>query len=133
MSLLTIAPRSKTPVYVQIMDQVRSRVRDGEIPPGELLPSVRQLAAELEVNPNTVAKAYLLLETEGILETFPRRGVVVAESAAENAARALERRMEAAIDRMIAETTHLNVSAERVLEAVRDRLASRFPQTRGGR
>lgn len=133
MSLLTIAPRSKTPVYVQIMDQVRSRVRDGEIPPGELLPSVRQLAAELEVNPNTVAKAYLLLETEGILETFPRRGVVVAESAAENAARALERRMEAAIDRMIAETTHLNVSAERVLEAVRDRLTSRFPQTRGGR
>ena len=77
--VLTVDASSETPIYVQIMDQIRARVRDGALLAGTPLPSVRQLAGDLEVNPNTVAKAYALLEHEGVLLTRSRRGVFVAE------------------------------------------------------
>ncbi len=73
MSDFVIHTNSDVPIYRQVVEQVRRMAASGRLPAGERLPSVRQLAEQLAVNPMTISKAYSLLETEGILER--RRGV----------------------------------------------------------
>ncbi len=63
-----IHPSSGVPIFRQIMDQVRAQVASGRLKAGDLLPSVRQMGAELQVNMMTVSKAYSRLEAEGVLE-----------------------------------------------------------------
>ena len=63
-----IHPSSGVPIYRQIMDQVRAQTASGRLKPGDLLPSVRQMAVDLAVNMMTVSKAYARLEIEGVLE-----------------------------------------------------------------
>jgi GntR family transcriptional regulator len=72
---------SREPPSEQIQDQVRFAVASGRLVPGDRLPSVRGLAAQALVNPNTVAKAYRELEREGTVETRPGDGVFVAAAA----------------------------------------------------
>jgi len=62
------------PVFLQLTTQIREAVRTGELRPDTPLPSIRQLAAELQINPNTVAKAYRLLERDAVIETRGRQG-----------------------------------------------------------
>src|SRR5437773_2149325 len=71
-------PRSGVPVYRQIQDQIRYGIGSGLLNPAEQLPTVRALAVELAVNPNTVIKAYSELEREGILTTEQGSGTFVA-------------------------------------------------------
>ena len=70
---MTINPYSHTPVFVQIVEHIRTGIAAGIYRPGEMLPSLRGLALELVVNPNTVQRAYEQLEREGLV--FSRRGV----------------------------------------------------------
>ena len=70
---IRVRPDSPVPIYEQILSQVVFAVAAGDLAPGELLPSVRDLSAELVVNPNTVARAYQELERDGVIVT--RRGV----------------------------------------------------------
>ena len=81
MLTLTIDRRREVPVYEQVADQVRRLVASGDLEPGTALPSVRQLAGDLGVNLNTVARAYRLLQDEGFLVIRDRAGVVVAAPA----------------------------------------------------
>ena len=74
-----IAPSSGTPIYRQVIDQVRRLVVSGRLKAGDELPSVRMLAKELAVNPMTLSKAYSLLEAEGLLSRRRGKGMVVAE------------------------------------------------------
>lgn len=71
--LFSIVSGSTAPIYRQLVDQVRRLVAGGQLAPGDALPSVRDVALQLAVNPMTVSKAYGLLELEGVLER--RRGV----------------------------------------------------------
>jgi GntR family transcriptional regulator len=71
-------PKSGVPIYRQIQDQIRYGIASGLLGPGEQLPTVRSLAVELSVNPNTVIKAYSELEREGILTTEQGSGTFVA-------------------------------------------------------
>jgi len=66
--------RSKEPIYRQIVNQIQDRLGSGELEPGQQLPTVRQLAAELGVNFNTVARAYRLLDEQGVISTQHGRG-----------------------------------------------------------
>ncbi len=68
---------SRVPIYTQIVDQVRSQVMGGALRPGDQLPTVRELAADLRVNFNTVARAYRLLHDERIISTQQGRGTYV--------------------------------------------------------
>jgi GntR family transcriptional regulator len=68
-----------TPIYRQLVEQVRQAVASGVLRPGDRLPSVRELVIELAVNPNTVARAYQELEREGVIETPRGRGSYVAD------------------------------------------------------
>ncbi|QDT02363.1 HTH-type transcriptional repressor YtrA [Rubripirellula lacrimiformis] len=70
---MKIDPKSHTPIFQQIAEQLRSRIRNQAYLPGEMLPSLRSFAVEIGVNPNTIQRAYEMLEREGIVES--RRGV----------------------------------------------------------
>jgi len=69
--------KSGKPVYLQLVDQVKSAAASGSIRSGEPLPSIRPLAEELRVNRNTVAKAYAELESQGVIETVAGKGCFV--------------------------------------------------------
>ena len=75
-----IATTSGVPIYRQIIDQVKILIATKKLPKGEFLPSVRQVATELEINPMTASKAYSLLEKEGVLEFVRGQGMKVRES-----------------------------------------------------
>jgi GntR family transcriptional regulator len=77
--LLKPNPASGVPIYLQLMEQVKHAVETGALRPGEQLPSIRPLAEELVVNPNTVAKAYRELEHEGVIELRQGAGAFVSD------------------------------------------------------
>ncbi|MBV8147696.1 MAG: GntR family transcriptional regulator [Candidatus Eremiobacteraeota bacterium] len=76
-AVLTVDPRSGVPIYLQIIEQVKRSVALGVLQAGEQLPTVKQLALDLTVNPNTVARAYRELERDSVIETAPGRGSFV--------------------------------------------------------
>ncbi|SES66942.1 GntR family transcriptional regulator [Salinibacillus kushneri] len=74
---LLLDPRSNTPLYEQIIQQVREHIAQGILKPGEKIPSIRSLSKELMINPNTVSKAYKELEKLGIFETYQGYGTYI--------------------------------------------------------
>lgn len=80
--MLTLDPESKTPIYLQIVQEMKTLVMTGKLHPHEQIPSVRKAAKSLAVNPNTVQKAYAALEREGILYSVTGKGDFVADNAA---------------------------------------------------
>ena len=75
-----ISTSSGVPIYRQIIDQVKTQIATGRLEAGVFMPSVRQVAEELEINPMTVSKAYSLLEKESVLEFARGQGMMVRES-----------------------------------------------------
>ena len=90
-------PRSGVPMYVQIVDQVRHAIEIGGFGPGERLPTVRRLAGDLAIAPNTIVKAYNELQRMGLVESRPGVGTVVADGVAEVAR---ERQVAAIFERL---------------------------------
>ena len=78
---LHVDPSNGLAIYDQIVRQIKFAVAGGALPPGEMAPSVRELARELAVNPNTVARAYQQLQTEGVLDSVRGMGLAVASGA----------------------------------------------------
>jgi GntR family transcriptional regulator len=76
-ALFTVDPRSGVPLYLQLIDQVKRAVALGTLASGEQLPTVKALALDLTINPNTVARAYRELERDRVIETSPGRGSFV--------------------------------------------------------
>jgi len=79
--LLKPNPSSGVPIYLQLMEQVKHAIETGALKPGEQLPSIRPLAEELVINPNTVAKAYRELEHAGVIELRQGAGAFVSDNA----------------------------------------------------
>jgi GntR family transcriptional regulator len=111
---------SGVPFYRQIIDQVLLAVGDGRLKPGTQLPTVRQLAVDLSVNLNTVAKAYREMEIRGIVQTQQGTGTFVAARAG---AKSREKRkaLQDLLDRLIANAEALGVPMEDLLEALVER------------
>jgi len=76
--------QSGVPIYIQVVERIKHMIATGELRPGDQLPTVRQLAQELVVNPNTIARAYTLLDQAGIISTQQGRGTYVREHPDEN-------------------------------------------------
>ncbi len=72
--MLAINYRDPRPIYEQIRDELRRMILTGVLPPGEKLPSVRELAQELAINPNTIQRAYRELEQAGWIDSVPGKG-----------------------------------------------------------
>ena len=86
----TLDFRSGVPSYVQIVDQVQALLASGELKPGDQLPTVRQLASELRVNFNTIARAYRMLDDAGLISTQQGRGTYLLDTPSEEAARKIK-------------------------------------------
>jgi GntR family transcriptional regulator len=132
MRILQIDMTAPTPPYLQLIEQIREAIRAGDLAPRSPLPSVRQMAADLEINANTVAKAYMLLEREGLLTTVRRRGCFVAEDAAGRARRAMGAQVDEALERILAESERAGFSPEALLETLQKKLTERAAQRRSG-
>ncbi|WP_148574303.1 GntR family transcriptional regulator [Nocardioides caldifontis] len=87
---LIVDTASAVPPYEQVRAQIAQQVADGELPAGTKLATVRQLAEDLGLAPNTVARAYKELEADGVIETHGRRGTFVRSSAAESSTSAVQ-------------------------------------------
>jgi len=74
---ITIDPESSVPIYIQIEDSIHSLISAGQLQPGAQLPTIRELAAEIRVNLNTVARAYFELDKEGVISTQRGKGTFV--------------------------------------------------------
>jgi GntR family transcriptional regulator len=122
--LFTIEASSPVPIYAQIVGQVRAAVAGGELQPGEPLPSVRQLASELRVNPNTVAQAYRELEREGLTYVQRGQGTFVAEVAPERRQGERARVARELAARLLDEAFRLGLSPAEVRSAVEACLAA---------
>src|SRR5688572_21616835 len=108
------------PFYRQIIDQVLLAVGDGRLKPGEQLPTVRQLAVDLSVNLNTIAKAYREMEIRGIVQTQQGTGTFVA---ARSGAKSREKRkaLQDLVDRLIANGEALGIPIEDLVDALAER------------
>lgn len=78
--MIHLNSRDSRPIYEQIMDNLRRLIISGGMAPGDRLPSVRELAAQLAINPNTIQRAYRELESQGYLVTLPGKGTFAAPS-----------------------------------------------------
>jgi GntR family transcriptional regulator len=78
-----LSPDTGVPVYRQLIDQVQGALASGRLKPGQQLPTVRQLAVDLAINPNTVTRAYREMEIRGLLETQQGTGTFIAEQPAQ--------------------------------------------------
>jgi len=123
---------SRTPIYRQLVGQIREAVARGRLAPEERLPSVRDLSRQLVINPNTVARVYTELEREGVLNTRPGLGVFVAQPRNDLTKRARKDRLTALVDQLLTEAVHLGISADEALALVSERMARfQFPQPAG--
>jgi GntR family transcriptional regulator len=119
MALVTIDARDKTPIYAQLERGLRAAIATSRLRPGDQLPTVRQLAVELQVNANTVARVYAELERAGVIET--RRGVGSFISASAEQARPPrehEKRLRAFVTRVLAEAASAGFSADEIADAL---------------
>ena len=112
------------PIYLQIMSQVKHAVASGELNPGDQLPTVRQLAADLRVNFNTVARAYRQLDEEGIISTQHGRGTFILKPASPEESERLRRQdLSLLAEHFVEEARRLDFSPEDVRRQFEDQLA----------
>lgn len=115
---------SHIPIYVQLVDQIKHKIASGEMVPGNQLPTVRQLAADLRVNFNTIARAYRLLDEEGIISTQHGRGTFILELKSEKEVEALRQKgLERLTQYYLVETHRLSFTPEEVQDVFQEKLA----------
>jgi GntR family transcriptional regulator len=121
-SIVSIDPRDATPIYAQLERGLRAAIATGRLAPGEQLPTVRQLAVDLRVNANTVARVYAELERAGVIET--RRGVgsfITATPAQAHPPRDRDRRLRAFVTRVLSDADAAGFSVDDLVAALRER------------
>ena len=114
---------SNTPIYQQITSQVRLAVAAGRLAVGDQLPSVRALAEDLVVNPNTVARAYADLTREGLIESRAGRGVFITRKRKVFSRAEGWRRLEPQLEALIGEAMTLDFTREELREAFEEKLS----------
>lgn len=120
--LFEIDARSATPLYAQIAERVRLAIATGALGTAEALPSVRQLATELRVNPATIVQAYRDLEAQGFVETRHGAGTFVRELAPGRRARERAHQATALVRKLLAEARRRGVSFAELQRAIEDEL-----------
>jgi len=126
---INIDPSSGLPIYLQIAQQIKTAVAMGRLQPEEPLPSVRQLAVELAVNPNTVARAYLDLEIEGVIYKRQGAGTFVSSQGVEMSKGERRRVLNELLEKALVEGVNLGLS-ERELRDAFERTLEKITQAR---
>ena len=126
--MIQIATGDSRPIGKQIVDAVRMKIATGELKTGDQLPSVRGLAQQLTINPNTVAKAYAELTTEGWLESRQGMGLYVAAPRQRLSDLERERRLDDAIDRFVHDVIPLGFPPDEVQARVEHEFRQLVPR-----
>ena len=126
--MIQIATGDPRPIGRQIVDAVRMKIATGELASGDQLPSVRGLAQQLAINPNTVAKAYADLTSEGWLETRPGTGLFVAVARQRLSCDERERRLDDAIGRFVNDVIPLGFPPDEVQARVEHEFRQLVPR-----
>ena len=113
--------KSGKPVYLQLVDQVKSAAASGTVQPGDPLPSIRPLAEELRVNRNTVAKAYAELENQRVIETVAGKGCFVRASGSPFRKDVRLKLLAEVVDDAVVQAHHLQVSKTEFLRLTEER------------
>ncbi|HEX2457845.1 MAG TPA: GntR family transcriptional regulator [Vicinamibacterales bacterium] len=119
--MVSIDPRDPTPIYAQLERGLRAAIATGRVRPGDQLPTVREMAVDLRVNANTVARVYAELERAGVLET--RRGVgsfVSATPAQAHPPRERDRRLRTFVTRVLADADAAGLTIDEVVAALEE-------------
>jgi GntR family transcriptional regulator len=124
----TLDLRSGVPVYRQIIDQVRSGIAAGTLAAGDQLPTVRQLAVDLAINPNTVLRAYRELELGGLLETHQGTGTFVSDKKVEKNKAERQRQLAQMASEAAARAGAAGFTVEELLEELRELLPQPAPR-----
>lgn len=120
--ILHIHPSSGVPLYLQIESQLKHAIAAGAVRAGDTLPPVRKLAAELGINPNTVARAYQNLERDGVIRTIPGGGTYVAENTSSLLKAEKLRRLRPIAMQLAVEGMQLRLKREDILRLVMESL-----------
>ena len=123
----TVHPSSGLPIYRQIMDQVCALIVGRRLAPGDLLPSVRQLAAELQVNMMTISKAYARLEAEGVLERVRGKGMRVRPLSARGSLADRRRELRPLVEQAVIRARQLQLDDGQIMEVVQSVLKEHQP------
>lgn len=111
---------SGVPVYRQIMDQVRGGIASGSLSVGDQLPTVRQLAVDLSINPNTVARAYRELDLGGVLETHQGTGTFISAQKIRGGSEERARQLAQIVRDFVARAAAIGFTVEDLIEELRE-------------
>src|SRR3990170_5767853 len=129
--LIELSFKSGVPVYLQVVDQIKYLATAGALRDGDALPSIRELAQRLRVNRNTIAKAYTELERQRVIETIQGKGAYLSGNHSPFDKSVKKEILAAAIDAAIVQAHHFQVTDEKFLHLVRERL-DEFQKRREG-
>ncbi len=124
---LKIDPKSGTPVYLQIIEQIKSQIASGRLRIGDRLPTVRDLAVDLRVNPNTVSKAYRELERDNVLEGRPGIGSFVSGKVSGLVLKRKEEEVRRHMERAVVEAYHLQLQRRQITGIFTETLDGIYP------
>ena len=116
---ISIDPKSGVPLYRQIIESVKFAISRGDLGPGDKLPTVRQLAVDLEVNPNTVIRAYREMELGGLLDTHQGSGTFVTGERPEVDELERNRMLDQILTELLARASNYGFSLEEVFDGLR--------------
>jgi GntR family transcriptional regulator len=118
--VFTLNPNNGTPIYRQLMEQVRRMVSSGQLQPGSELPSVRELALSHAVSPMTISKAYSLLEAEGLLERQRGKAMTIATHHGSKDSKTTRlQHLQPVLDQLAIAASQLQLTPDDVLKAVK--------------
>ena len=120
--LLHVNASSGIPIYLQVEGQVKHAIASGALREGDALPSVRKLAADLRINPNTIARAYQDMEREGVVRTVPGGGTYVAANGGGYLKSEKIRRLRPLARQLAVEAAQLRLAPEDVLDLLQEEL-----------
>ena len=126
--LLHVNPSSGVPIYLQIESQVKNAIAAGALKPGDALPSVRKLAAQLRINPNTVARSYQNLERDGVIRTVAGGGTYVADNVPGLLKAEKLRRLRPHARQVAVEGLQLRLMPEEIVDLVQQELNELAPE-----
>ena len=125
---LHVSTGDGVPIYLQIANQVKHLVASGRLSPGDELSPIRVLAHQLLVNPNTVARAYLELEREGVVQKRHGSGTYVSDAGSPLARKERFKIISERVDALLVEARHLEVEPQELLKLIKERSQSIQPK-----
>jgi GntR family transcriptional regulator len=124
---------SGVPIYLQLVERIKQMVQGGQLQPGQQLPTIRQLAADLRINFNTVGRAYMILDQEGLISTQQGRGTFITRRLGEEQIRQMRMdKLRSMVGSVLKEAAALGYLREEIQQIVDEQLGSQQHKRKGG-